>query len=428
MFLTAAIRLLKPAQLDGLLRRREAHLEGLDDEVRRVLEAVHHEGDHAVINTTHQLDGVRMEESQLVVGVDGLHAALAGLDPETRTALEAAANCLIATQQALAQTPVCISGDGVRVEVVPVAALRAGIHAAPGRPGNPLPILGAVIAARIAGVEDITVTIPPGPEGKAPPLLLAAAALARADRVFVASALPGVAALAYGTDSVAPVEKLAGAGSRQVSVAKKLLFGKLDIDGLSGPAEFVILADAQADPRLIALDLCGQAEADPATLPLVITDDETLAAAVRKAVAVLLKEIPRREQIQAALLGGGVMVCESLDEAVRIAERIAPEMLQLAVREPQTWLPHLRRAGLILCGQTSPPPLALAASGLAAVLPTGGTARYASGLSVRFFQRMQGQVSFDAEALKREGPAALRLALAGGAAAQAEAMKARLGE
>lgn len=424
MLLTAAIKMLKPAQLDSLLQRRESHLAGLDEAAREIFAAVEREGDAAIVNFTERIDKVRLDEAKLVIGAVALSEAAERLDPELKAALERAIRQTDETQRALLAPPTVIAGDGVRVEARPVPAVRAGIVAPADH--DPLPVLGAVTAARAAGVEDVTVTAAPKPDGSLPDLLLAAAGLAGADRLLIASGTPGVAALAHGTDSVARVEKLAGAGSRHVSAAKRLLYGRLDVDMLAGPAEIVILADREADPALCALDLFGHAERDPAVLPLLITDDEVFAKGVREAVARLLKEMPRREQVQAALLGGGILLAESLDEGLRISERLAPELLLLAVREPGEFLPHVRRAGLVLCGQATAPALVAARAGLAPVLPTGGMARYASALTANFFRRMQHSAQFDRAALKREAEDALRIARAAGHHARAEALAARL--
>lgn len=424
MFLTSAIRMLKPAQLDALLKRRDSHLEGLDGELREIFAAVASEGDAAVVNFTATIDRVRLDPEKLVAGRNLLEDALSRLDPEVRGALERAAAACEETQRALLAPPVVLEGDGVRIEARPVPAIRAGIVAQADH--DPLSVLGALIAARIAGVEDVTVTAAPRPDATVPDLLMAAAALGGADRIYVASGAPGVAALAHGTDSVARVEKLAGAGSRQVSAAKRLLFGRLEIDMLAGPAEIVILADKHADPGLIALDLFGHAERDPAVLPLLITDDPALAKAAREALAGLLRDTPGRELVQAALLGGGLLVVDSLDEGLRVAERIAPELLQLAVQRPGDFLPHIRRAGLVLSGQASAPALVSARAGLAGALPSGGTARWSPALSANFFRRMQHTAAFTAEAARREGPDALILARASGQSGRAAALEARL--
>jgi histidinol dehydrogenase len=272
----------------------------------------------------------------------------------------------------------------------------------------------------------VTVATPPQKNGSIPDVMLAAAAIAGADRILVAAGVPALAALAYGTDSVARVEKLAGPGNRFVTVAKKLLYGKLDLDLLAGPSEIVIIADDSADPDAVALDLCGQAEQDPACLPLVITPSEELAKKVREKLAELLKSQPRRELVQAALLGGGIMMVESLDEAVRLAERVAPSLLMLAVRDPGDLLPHIRRAGLVLMGHATPPGVALSQSGICPVLPTTATARHSSLLSANFFRRTLNVIRYNEAALKREGPAATRLAQVEGHLAQAEAIRVRM--
>ncbi len=426
MFHTAAIRILKPSQLDQILRRREGHLEGVDEEVRTIIEAVAKDGDIAIINYTERLDGVTLTEEQLIIKPEAMQAALERIEPETRAVLERAARQIEETQKALLAPPVFIAGDGVTLEARQVPVVRAGIYVPGGRGVYPLLLLAGVIAAKVAGVEDVTVASPPQKNGSLPDVILAAAAIARADRMLVAAGVPAVAALAYGTDSVARVEKLAGPGNRFVSVAKKLLYGRLDLDLLAGPSEIVILADDSADPDAVALDLCGQAEQDPACLPLLITPSEELAKKVREKLAELLRSQSRRELIQAALMGGGIMMVESLDEGVRLAERVAPELLLLAVRDPDDLLPHIRRAGLVMLGHATPPGLALSQSGLCPILPTTSTARHASGLSANFFRRTLNVVRYNEAALKREGPDAVRIALIEGHLAQAEAIRVRM--
>ena len=283
-----------------------------------------------------------------------------------------------------------------------------------------------VVPAQVAGVEEIVVTTPPGPQGRGSPTVLAAARVVGLERVFLLGGAQAVAAMAFGTETVPRVDKIFGAAGLFVTLAKKQVYGEVGIDGLYGPTETLIIADETADPALAAADLLAQAEHDPLATPLLITPSRRLAEAVQEEVERQLSVLERAEIIATALRGqGAIIVVAGLDEALALADEFAPEHLCLSVAEPWPLVGRVRNAGGIFVGEGAAEALGDYILGPSHVMPTGGTARFASPLHVRDFMKVTSLFAPAEPSVRRLAAAAQTIACAEGLTAHAAAIAAR---
>ena len=302
-----------------------------------------------------------------------------------------------------------------------------GLYVPGGKAAYPSSVLMNAIPARVAGVGRIAMCVP-SPDGVLNPLVLAAARRAGVAEIYRVGGAQAIAALAYGTATIAPVDRIVGPGNAYVAEAKRQVFGRVGIDSIAGPSEVVVLADAANDPRRVAIDLLAQAEHDEAAQAILITDDAAFADAVAAAVIAELATLPR-----AAIAGaswqahGAIIVVRDWDEAVELVNRLAPEHLQLMLRDPEAVFARIRHAGAVFLGAYCPEAVGDYVAGPNHVLPTGRTARFASGLSVFDFLKRTTWVAADAAALARVGPAAIALAEAEGLHAHARSIALRLG-
>src|SRR5204862_457253 len=284
---------------------------------------------------------------------------------------------------------------------------RAGIYAPGGRAAYPSTVLMTAVPARVAGVREIVLVTPPGPGGRVEPAVLAAARLAGVTEGSRVAAAQAVAALAYGTATIRRVDKIVGPGNIYVALAKTRVVGEVGIDMMAGPSEVVVVADAAADPDWIAADLLAQAEHDPMARAVLITDAPALAPRVEKALAARLETLPRREIATAALRDHGALIlAESLERAVEIANRLAPEHLELMVAVPAALLPRVRHAGAVFLGAHTPEVVGDYVAGPNHVLPTAGTARFASPLGIELGQALK-QALGDKKGIVRFGTAVI---------------------
>jgi histidinol dehydrogenase len=293
----------------------------------------------------------------------------------------------------------------------------------------PLPssLLMTAIPARVAGVEEVYVASPALPDGSIPPLKLVAADIAQVTAVFRMGGAQAVAAFAYGTETVPRVDKICGPGGLFVTLAKRRVFGVTGIDAIYGPTETLVIADDSADPALAAADLLAQAEHDELASPILITDSEEMAEQVAAEVRAQIVDLPRAAIAAAAFSGrGGIVIADSLDEAVDLANEYAPEHLCLLVRDPWALVPRVRNAGGVFLGEASPEALGDYIAGPSHVMPTGGSARYASPLSVTDFLKIMSLVAVKPEVTRDLGDAAARIAHAEGLTAHARALERRL--
>ncbi|HET6498275.1 MAG TPA: histidinol dehydrogenase [Coriobacteriia bacterium] len=410
---------------DGLVSRGG----GLDAEVigvaARIIEEVRSRGDAAVREYTASLDKATLTEFR--VPLAEIESALHSVDPEFTDAMHSAAGAIADFHQRQVTQSWFTAEGGVFLgqRVTPIA--RVGIYVPGGRAHYPSSVLMNAIPARIAGVDEIAMVVPPAADGSVSPYTLAAAAIAGVEEVYRIGGAQAVAVLAYGTESVRAVDKIVGPGNAYVTAAKKLVMGHVGIDMLAGPSEVCVLADSTAIPAFVAIDLMAQAEHDPRAATYVVTVDPDLPDQVDEALAILLAEAPRADVIRRSLIDNGlVVICPDLGTALDAVDLIAPEHLEIQMAEPFDVLGFVRNAGAIFVGHFTPESIGDYVAGPNHVLPTGGTARFSSPLSVDDFVKKSSVISYSFEALEIDGPAAVRIAEAEGLDAHARAVSLRL--
>lgn len=420
------ISALDDRDLERLLDRGRSTDPDVARSVAAIIDDVSERGDAALRELALRYDGVELES--LEVPRESLDAALAGLDPALRSALETAAAAIARFHRL--QLPGRLEREvapGLRLGRRPDPLRRVGVYAPGGRAAYPSSVLMGVVPARVAGVAEVVVCSPPGPDGRVAPAVLAACALAGADRVFALGGAGAVAAMALGTATVARVDRVVGPGNAYVAEAKRQLSGSAGMDAPAGPSEVLVLADATADPDRVALEMLAQAEHDPDAAAVLVALDGALADAVVVALERLAAEAGRHEIVVEALAAAGaVLTAADLDEAVTFAERYAPEHLLLLMEEPRPVLERVRSAGTVVLGDGASVAFGDYVTGANHVLPTAGLARFHSGLGVEDFLRWTTyQVVDDAAAAFLAAPTAVLAAAEGlpahGAAALAAA-------
>jgi histidinol dehydrogenase len=393
--------------------------------VDRILRDVRERGDDALRDWAQRLDNYA---GPLAVAPEYCAVALATLDPALREAINLAIARLTRFHQRQVRTSwVEFDAEGALGQII-TPLRRVGIYVPGGAAPLPSSLLHAAVPARVAGVEEIIVCTPPQRNGKVDPTVLAAAAAAGVSRVFAIGGAQAIAAMAYGTASVPRVDKIVGPGNLFVVLAKRAVYGVVGIESLPGPTETLVIADAHANPRLVAADLLAQAEHVLASA-ILLTPDRALATQVQAEVARQLELLPAQNATvaAAAMTGrGGVVLVPDLDTAFDIANEYAPEHLCLLIDDPWRHVGKVRNAGGVFLGERSFEVLGDYVAGPSHIMPTGGTARFASPVNVDDFRKMISLVALNDAALRRIGPAAARLADAEGLSAHAAAVRARL--
>ncbi len=406
--------------------RREADSDVARD-VAAILRAVRDDGDAAVRAFTERFDRHDLDAGGWRIERADCDAALAGLDPDLRAALELAHDRIVAYH--VKQRPVdsdTVDDAGVRLGARWRGVAAAGVYVPGGRAAYPSSVLMNVVPAKVAGVERI-VMVTPTPDGHVNPLVLAAAGLAGVDEVWRIGGAQAVAALAYGTDRIAAVDVVTGPGNAWVAEAKRQLYGVVGIDMVAGPSEIVVVADGANDPEWIAADLLSQAEHDPTSQSILFTDDAGFGDAVAQAVDRQIAELTTREVARASWdANGAIVVVDTLAAAMPLVDRLAPEHLELAVGDPEPLFDMVRNAGSVFLGRYTPEAVGDYVAGPNHVLPTGRRARFASGLSVLDYMKRTSFLGLDAASLARIGPAAVTLAGAEGLPAHARSVAIRL--
>jgi histidinol dehydrogenase len=412
---------------DTLVNARREADEDVSAAVRDIVARVKAEGDTAIADYTRRFDRHDLAVSGWQIGKAECAAALAGLDPELRSALELAAE-RIQTYHA-AQRP----GDsettdaaGVRMGARWRAVEAAGLYVPGGRASYPSSVLMNAIPAKVAGVDRL-VMVTPTPDGIINPLVLAAAALAGVDEVWRIGGAQAIAALAFGTDRIRPVDVIVGPGNAWVAEAKRQLYGVVGIDMVAGPSEIVVVADGANDPDWIAADLLSQAEHDPTSQSILFTDDAAFADRAAEAVEAQLGRLQTQATARTSWAdNGAIVLVERLGDAMPLVDRLAPEHLELAVDDPDALFAQVRHAGSVFLGRHTPEAVGDYVGGPNHVLPTGRRARFSSGLSVLDFMKRTSFLACDAAALAKIGPAAVALAEAEGLPAHARSVAVRL--
>ena len=411
----------------ALLAARDAEAANVDSVVAAILEDVRRRGDAAVVEYTNRFDRVSLTPERLRVARAEIDQAVAAVPAKTVAALNLAARRIRDYHRR--QMPKGLSyrdAAGLRLGArwTPIAA--AGLYVPGGTAAYPSSVLMNAIPAKVAGVRRLVVTVP-APDGKLNPLVLAAARIAGVDEIYRIGGAQAVAALAYGTATIAAVDKITGPGNAYVAAAKRMVFGVVGIDLIAGPSEVVIVADTQTDPRWIAADLLAQAEHDAAAQSVLITDNAGFADAVAAAVEVELRTLPRAAiAAESWRRHGAIIVVRKLGEAAALIDRLAPEHLQLAVKRPEALAKAVRHAGAIFLGRHAPEALGDYLAGPNHVLPTSGTARFSSGLGVFDFLKRTSLIGCEPAGLARLGPATMALAEAEGLEAHRRSIAVRL--
>ncbi len=397
-----------------------------DEAVRRILADVRGRGDAAVLDWSAKVDGVR--PPTLVMERAAVEAAVAAVDPDVVAAIRySAARVERFHRRQPSLSWIHNDDEGTLGQIVrPIA--RVGIYIPGGTAPLPSSLIMTAVPARVAGVPHISIISPPQRDSGLPhPTILAAAAIVGVDAVYVAGGAQAVAALTYGSESIKRVDKICGPGSLFTTLAKRQVYGIVGIDGLPGPTETVVIADEGADPALAAADLLAQAEHDILACAILLTPSAALASAVQAAVMAQLEELGRSEVIAGSLArGSGIVVTDSLAQAVALANVYAPEHLCLLVADPWQWLGEIRNAGGVFLGERSFEVLGDYVAGPSHVMPTGGTARFASPVNVNDFTKIISVIGLNEKALQAVGPAAVTLAEAEGLTAHAAAVRRRL--
>ncbi|MEW6441518.1 MAG: histidinol dehydrogenase [bacterium] len=402
-------------------------LASLETAVREILRRVQTRGDDALLEYTAQWDGVRLGRSELEVPPESLDRALDTLDPDSRDCLQFAAERIRRFHEHQKQTSwevVDETGSLMGQRISPLD--RVGVYVPGGRAAYPSSLLMNVLPAKVAGVASIFVVTPPGGE-RAHPAVLAAARLAGVDRVFRVGGAQAIGALAFGTATIPAVDKIVGPGNLYVATAKRLVFGKVDIDMVAGPSEVLIVTDGHADPVHLAADLLAQAEHDPQALPLLVSTSSGFLADVLAELERQKSLGPWEQTASAAVRNNGrAFLVRDLDEALELVNTIAPEHLELAVRDPVSLSAGVRHAGAIFLGCESPETLGDYVAGPNHVLPTMGTARFSSPLGVYDFVKRTSVIRMSPQGLSELGPWAARLARMEGLHAHAHAVEVRM--
>jgi len=389
------------AKLASLTRYEAAQDPAVQKAVRKILADVRKRGDAAVRAYTRKFDGVSPKEFKLTMGL------LDAIPVEQAQALRAAHERIRAFHERQLQTSWDFTdSDGTRLgqQVSPLE--RVGLYVPGGKAAYPSSVLMNAVPAKVAGVREL-VMASPNPN----PLVLAAAALAGVDRVLGIGGAQAIGALAYGTKSIARVDKIVGPGNAYVAEAKRQVFGEVGIDMVAGPSEILVIADGSAPADWVAMDLFSQAEHDESAQAILLSPDAEYLDAVTASIGKLLGEMPRRKVIEASLKARGALILtRDLEEACAVANRIAPEHLELVVEKPETWLPKLTRAGAVFLGQWSSEAIGDYCAGPNHVLPTAGTARFSSPLGVYDFQKRTSVIGVSRAGAEKLGKLAAVLA------------------
>jgi len=415
------------ASFAALLSQARETVEQVDRPVAAIIAEVRARGDAALIDYTARFDRVTLTPEALRITTSEIDAATTAVPADQLAALDLAATRIEAFHRA--QLPADLrltdaAGLTLGMRWTPLDAV--GLYVPGGKAAYPSSVLMNAMPARVAGVARVAMCVP-APGGVLNPLVLAAARRAGVTEIYRVGGAQAIAALAYGTASIAPVDRIVGPGNAYVAEAKRQVFGHVGIDSIAGPSEVVVLADAANDPRLVAIDLLAQAEHDEAAQAILITDNAAFGDAVARTLAAELPTLPR-----AAIAGaswkthGAIIVVRDWLEAADLVNRLAPEHLQLMMAEPQPVFARIRHAGAVFLGRHCPEAVGDYVAGPNHVLPTGRTARFASGLSVFDFLKRTTWVQADADALAQVGPAGVILAEAEGLHAHARSIALRL--
>lgn len=401
--------------------------QSVDDTVRDIIKTVRERGDQALIDLSAKFDRVDLKEKGLKISENEIDKAMKHVSSKTLDALKLAHDRIVVYhQKQLPKDERFVDPLGVELGWRWTAVQSVGLYVPGGTASYPSSVLMNAVPAKVAGVERIVMVVPT-PDGHLNPLVLAAAKLGGVSEIYRVGGAQAVAALAYGTKTIKPVAKIVGPGNAFVAAAKRQVFGKVGIDMIAGPSEVLVIADKLNDADWIAADLLAQAEHDTAAQSILMTDDEAFANEVMKAVQTQLKTLKRGKTASSSWQDfGAVILVNDLESAFPLANRIAPEHLELAVENPDRYLPLVRNAGAIFVGRYTPEVIGDYVGGSNHVLPTARSARFSSGLSVLDYMKRSSILKLGANELRKLGPSAIELANAEGLEAHGRSVAIRL--
>lgn len=389
--------------LKDLIGRSANDFSKEEEIVKGILADVKERGDEAVLEYTERFDKLCLTKDSLYVTAEEAEEALRSLDPKILSVMEHAADNIRSFHEAQKRQSFFVEQEGgiyLGQRILPLG--RAGVYVPGGKAAYPSSVLMNIIPARVAGVKEILMATPCGRDGKVNPAVLAAAKIAGADRIVKVGGAQAIAAMAFGTESIPRVDKITGPGNIFVALAKRQVYGQVSIDSVAGPSEICVLADHTANPAYVAADLLSQAEHDELASAILITTDAALAEKAKKEIASLLPKLPRREIIERSLERFGfILLADTMEEAADAANDIASEHLEILTEDPLEVMSMIRNAGAIFLGEYSSEPLGDYFAGPNHILPTNGTARFFSPLSVDDFIKKTSLIRYSRKALER---------------------------
>lgn len=413
--------------LTTLLKRSPSQYPEYEKTVSEILNNVRNNGDKAVFEYTEKFDGYKYDENTIRVTEKEINEAYDNYDKELIAIMEKAFNNIKEYHEKQKQNSwISTKEDGTLLGVKVSAIEKAGVYVPGGKAAYPSSTLMCVIPALVAGVERIVMVTPAGKDGKVADCTLVAAKICGVNEIYKVGGAQAIAALAYGTETIPKVDKIVGPGNIFVALAKKAVFGHVSIDSVAGPSEILVIADDTANPRYVAADLLSQAEHDQLASAILLTTSKELADKVSAEVDIFLKELSRTEIIEKSLENYGyIILCDSIDDAIDAANEIASEHLEILTKNPYETMTKIKNAGAIFLGEYSSEPLGDYFAGPNHVLPTNGTAKFFSPLSVDAFIKKTSIISYSKDALKEIHTDIERFALSEGLSAHANSIKVR---
>lgn len=407
------------------LNRNEADFDQIDASVKEIITNVKTRGDEALKSYTEKFDGAKM--SSLKVSREEIDAALQSVDEKFIKVLqEAKQNITDFHQSQLEKSWLNYKNEGIILGQKVTPLERVGVYVPGGKAAYPSTVLMTVLPAVVAGVKEIALVSPPDQDGNVNPFVLAAAAISGVQEIYKVGGAQAVAAFAFGTESIRPVDKIVGPGNIYVARAKKFVYGSVDIDMIAGPSEVCIIADRKQNPVFIAADLLSQAEHDEMAASVLITDSEELATAVQSEVEKQLEKLERKDIARKSIADyGNIFIVETIDEAFRVANMIAPEHLELLIANPFEKVSQVKNAGAIFLGPYAPEPLGDYFAGPNHTLPTSGTARFSSPLGTYDFLKRSSIIYYNKEELEKVKDQVIRFANEEGLEAHANSIQVR---
>ena len=413
--------------LTTLLKRSPSQYPEYEKTVSEILNNVRNNGDKAVFEYTEKFDGYKYDENTIRVTEKEINEAYDNYDKELIAIMEKAYNNIKEYHEKQKQNSwISTKEDGTLLGVKVSAIEKAGVYVPGGKAAYPSSTLMCVIPALVAGVERIVMVTPAGKDGKVADCTLVAAKICGVNEIYKVGGAQAIAALAYGTETIPKVDKIVGPGNIFVALAKKAVFGHVSIDSVAGPSEILVIADDTANPRYVAADLLSQAEHDQLASAILLTTSKELADKVSAEVDIFLKELSRTEIIEKSLENYGyIILCDSINDAIDAANEIASEHLEILTKNPYETMTKIKNAGAIFLGEYSSEPLGDYFAGPNHVLPTNGTAKFFSPLSVDAFIKKTSIISYSKDALKEIHTDIERFALSEGLSAHANSIKVR---